>query len=78
MLMGTSRFQFITPILQGPSQFTVLVFTYKAIYSLGLGYLKDNLLQYELIHALCSSEEVLLCAYWKLREGILGGCPPVV
>lgn len=42
------------------AQFNVLVFTFKAINSIGPGYLKDCLLHYLPSHVLCTSERAQL------------------
>lgn len=67
-------------------QYKVLVLTYEALYVLGPGYLKDHLFQYNLVCALHSSEEALLCVPLAHgsptarheHEGLLGGGPSLL
>ncbi|KAF7251494.1 Papilin [Varanus komodoensis] len=68
LLTGTWRYSHITPVLyqlhwlpiEVWAQFEVLVITYKALNSLGPGYLKECLLPYLPSHPLRSAAEALL------------------
>lgn len=67
MLRGPSKFDHITPILWKLlwllislcAQFRVLVFIYKALHSLGPGYLKNCLFHYQPSHMHWSAGEAL-------------------
>ncbi|KAF7247075.1 putative RNA-directed DNA polymerase from transposon BS [Varanus komodoensis] len=68
LLTGTGRYVHMTPVLRQlhwlpievQAQFKVLVMTYKALNSLGPGYLKERLRPYMPAHPLRSVGEVLL------------------
>ncbi|KAF7248501.1 RNA-directed DNA polymerase from mobile element jockey, partial [Varanus komodoensis] len=68
LLTGTGHYFHITPVLyqlhwlpiEVWAQFKVLVITYKALYGLGPGYLKERLLPYLPSHPLRSAADALL------------------